>query len=118
MVNGVLYIAVVFHPRFERWAGVCNYGEYWSSRKWAQFNIATSEVYRNAKGEKVKETQWHRVVAWGKVAEITEQYLDKGREIAIEGRLVTRSYLDKDGTKKFITEVLVNELLLLGAKPA
>ena len=89
-----------------------------TGRKWAQFNIATSEVYRNAKGEKVKETQWHRVVAWGKVAEITEQYLDKGREIAIEGRLVTRSYLDKDGTKKFITEVLVNELLLLGAKPA
>jgi single-strand DNA-binding protein len=89
-----------------------------TGRKWAQFNIATSEVYRNAKGEKVRETQWHRVVAWGKVAEIAERYLDKGKEIAIEGRLVTRSYLDKDGSKKYITEVLVNELLMLGAKPA
>ncbi len=89
-----------------------------TGKKMAQFNIATSEVYRNSKGERVKETQWHRVVAWGKVAEIVEKYVDKGREIALEGRLVTRSYTDKDGTKKYITEVLVNELLLLGAKPA
>lgn len=89
-----------------------------TGRKVAQFNIATSEIYRNSKGEKVKETQWHRVVAWGKKADIVEKYLEKGREIALEGRLVTRSYTDKDGVKKYITEVLVNELLLLGAKPA
>ena len=89
-----------------------------TGRKVAQFNIATSEIYRNSKGEKVKETQWHRVVAWGKKADIVEKYLEKGREIALEGRLVTRSYTDKDGVKKYITDVLANELLLLGAKPA
>lgn len=89
-----------------------------NGKKMALFSIATSETYRNAKGEKVKETQWHRVVAWGKVAEIAEKYLDKGKEIALEGRLVNRTYKDKDGVKKYITEVSVNELLLLGAKTA
>ena len=89
-----------------------------TGKKMALFNVATNEVYRNSKGEKIKETQWHRVVAWGKVAEIAEKYLEKGREIVIEGRLVNRSYTDKDGIKKYTTEVLVNELLLLGAKPA
>ena len=88
-----------------------------SGRKLATFSVATNEQYRNSKGEKVNETQWHRVVAWGKTAEIAEKYLDKGREIALEGKLVTRSYNDKAGSKKFITEVQVNELLLLGPKP-
>jgi single-strand DNA-binding protein len=88
-----------------------------SGRKRAQFSVATNESYRNAKGEKVNETQWHRVVAWGKVAEIAERYLDKGREVVIEGKLVNRSYNDKTGNKKYITEVLVNDLVLLGAKP-
>ena len=88
-----------------------------SGKKRAQFSVATNESYRNAKGEKVNETQWHRVVAWGKVAEIAERYLDKGREVVIEGKLVNRSYNDKAGNKKYITEVLVNELVLLGAKP-
>ena len=87
-----------------------------SGKKLAQFNVATSESYRNAKGEKVTETQWHRVVAWGKVAEIAEKYLEKGKEVALEGKLVNRSYTDKEGNKKYITEVQVNELLLLGAK--
>ena len=85
-------------------------------KKLATFSIATSERYRNAKGEKVTETQWHRVVAWGKVAEIAEKYLDKGKEVALEGKLVNRSYNDKEGNKKYITEVQVHELLLLGAK--
>jgi single-strand DNA-binding protein len=89
-----------------------------TGKKRAQFSVATNETYRNAKGEKVTETQWHRVVAWGRVAEIVEKYLDKGREVAIEGKLVNRSYTDKDGNKKYITEVLVSELLLLGAKTA
>jgi len=88
-----------------------------SGKKWATFNIATNESYRNAKGEKITETQWHRVVAWGKVAEIAEKYLDKGKEVAIEGKLVNRSYNDKDGNKKYITEVQVSELLMLGVKP-
>jgi single-strand DNA-binding protein len=87
-------------------------------RKVANFRMATSESYRNAKGEKVTETQWHNLVAWGKVAEIAEKYLDKGKEIAIEGKLINRSYNDKDGNKKYITEVQVNELLLLGVKTA
>jgi single-strand DNA-binding protein len=89
-----------------------------SGRKLAQFNIATSESYRNAKGEKVTETQWHRIVAWGKLAEIAEKYLDKGKEVAVEGKLVNRSYTDKDGIKKYITEIQLSELLMLGAKAA
>ena len=87
-----------------------------SGKKFAVFSVATNENYRNAKGEKVTETQWHRVVAWGKVADIAEKYLDKGKEIALEGKLITRTYNDKAGTKKYITEVLVNELLMLGPK--
>lgn len=87
-----------------------------NGKKLAQFNVATHESYRNAKGEKVTETQWHRVIAWGKVAEIAEKYLDKGKEVAIEGKLINRSYTDKEGNKKYISEVQVNELLLLGSK--
>ena len=87
-------------------------------KKLARFNVATSENYRNAKGEKVTETQWHTLVAWGKVAEIAEKYLKKGSEVAIEGKLISRSYNDKDGNKKYITEVQVNEVLLLGEKQA
>lgn len=85
-------------------------------KKMARFSMATNETYRNAKGEKVTETQWHNIVAWGKVAELAEKYLNKGSEIAIEGKLVNRSYTDKDGTKKYITEVQMNELLMLGDK--
>ena len=87
-----------------------------SGKKLAQFSIATNESYRNAKGEKITETQWHRVVAWGKLAEIAEKYLDKGKEVAIEGKLVSRRYNGKDGTKKYISEVQLNELLMLGSK--
>jgi len=85
-------------------------------RKVANISIATNETYKNAKGEKVTETQWHNVVAWGKPAEIIEKYLKKGSEVAIEGRLVNRNYVDKQGVKKYVTEVLVNEILLLGSK--
>jgi single-strand DNA-binding protein len=85
-------------------------------KKMARFSMATNETYRNAKGEKVTETQWHTVVAWGKVAELAEKYLAKGSEVAIEGKLINRNYTDKDGVKKYITEVQLNELLLLGDK--
>lgn len=85
-------------------------------KKMAKFSLATSEVYRNAQGEKVKETQWHNIVAWGKVAEIVEKYLTKGSEVAVEGKLTNRTYNDKDGNKKYFTEVQVNELLMLGEK--
>jgi single-strand DNA-binding protein len=87
-----------------------------NGKKWARFSVATNEVYRNAKGEKITETQWHNLVAWGKVADVAEKYLNKGREVAIEGKLVNRSYLDKEGNKKYVTEVQVNEVLMLGEK--
>jgi single-strand DNA-binding protein len=85
-------------------------------KKMARFSVATNESYRNAKGEKITETQWHSLVAWGKVAEIVEKYLVKGKEVMIEGKLINRSYNDKDGNKKYITEVQVSEILMLGGK--
>jgi len=87
-----------------------------SGKKLAKFSIATNESYKNAKGEKVEDTQWHNVIAWNKTAEIVEKYLVKGNEVAIEGKLTTRNYEDKDGIKKYITEIIVNELLMLGNK--
>jgi single-strand DNA-binding protein len=82
----------------------------------ARFSIATSEKYTNGKGEQVENTQWHNVVAWGKTAEIAEKYLRKGQQVAIEGKLETRQYDDKDGNKRYITQVVCNELLMLGKK--
>lgn len=87
-----------------------------SGKKLAKFSIATNENYKNAKGEQIKDTQWHNVVAWGKTADIIEKYLQKGNEVAVEGKLVTRSYDDKDGNKRYISEVVINELLMLGNK--
>lgn len=84
------------------------------NKKLANFTIATNEVYKNEKGEKVEETQWHRLSAWGKTAEIIEKYVTKGKEVAIEGKLTHRSYDDKNGDKRYITEIVVSELLLLG----
>jgi len=79
----------------------------------AKFSMATSEYYKKENGEKVTETQWHNVVAWNGTAKIVEKLLKKGNEVAIEGKLVTRSWDDKDGNKKYITEVVANEILLL-----
>jgi len=87
-------------------------------KKLARFSIATNETYYNAKGEKVTETQWHNLIAWGKVAELVEKYLTKGSEVAIEGKLMNNNYTDKDGNKRYSTEVQVHELLLLGSKPS
>lgn len=85
-------------------------------KKMARFSVATNETYRNAKGEKITETQWHNLVAWGKVAELAEKYLDKGSEVAVEGKLTNRAWNDKDGNKRYSTEVQVNEVLMLGEK--
>ncbi|MEW2920968.1 MULTISPECIES: single-stranded DNA-binding protein [Flavobacteriaceae] len=82
--------------------------------KLAKFSIATNETYKNSEGEKVTDTQWHNVVAWGKLAEIAENYLTKGKEVMIEGKLMTRSYETKEGEKRYITEVKCNEMLMLG----
>ncbi len=87
-----------------------------NGNKLARLRLATNETYQNAKGEKVTETQWHNVVAWGKTAEIAEKLLTKGAELVIEGKLVSRSYTDKDGQKRYVTEVVANELLLLSKK--
>ena len=85
-----------------------------SGKKLAKFSIATNESYKNNKGERVTDTQWHNVVAWGKTAEIIERFVTKGKEVAIEGKLTTRSWEDKEGQKRYTTEVVCNELLMLG----
>lgn len=87
-----------------------------SGKKLAKFSIATNETYKNAQGEKVTDTQWHNVIAWNKTAEIIEKYVQKGNEIAVDGKLTSRSYETKEGEKKYITEVVCNELLMLGGK--
>ena len=84
-----------------------------SGKKLAKFSIATNETYKNNKGERVTDTQWHNVVAWGKTAEIIENYVTKGKEIAIEGKLTSRSYETKQGEKRYITEVVCDELVML-----
>lgn len=90
-----------------------------NGKKLARFSMATNETYRGRTGEKITETTWHNVVAWGKVADIAEKFLTRGKEIAIEGKLINRSYTDKDGIKRYVTEIQVNELLLIGGeKPA
>lgn len=87
-----------------------------SRKKVARFSIATNEHYKNNKGEKVQSTDWHTVVAWGKIAEIIENYVGKGKEIAITGKLRTRTYTTDDGNQRYVTEVEAKEILLLGSK--
>jgi single-strand DNA-binding protein len=82
--------------------------------KLARFTIATNETYRNGAGEKVTDTQWHQVVAWGKTADIVESYLNKGKEVAVEGKLIHRQYDNAEGQRKYVTEVRCTELLMLG----
>ena len=82
----------------------------------AKVSLATSEHYTNAKGEKVEETQWHNLVCYGKTAEIMEKYVEKGKEIAVEGKIMYKTYDDKDGQKRYSTEIRVDELVLLGSK--
>jgi single-strand DNA-binding protein len=84
--------------------------------KLAKVSIATSESYKNAKGEKVTETMWHNLIAWGKTAEFMSKYLQKGSEVVVEGKLINRNYTDKTGVKKYVTEVQVNDLLMVGSK--
>ncbi|WP_136669091.1 single-stranded DNA-binding protein [Flavobacterium sp. H122] len=83
-------------------------------KKLAKLTLATNEVYYNDKKEKVTETQWHSITAWGKTAEIIESFVNKGKEIMIEGKLTYNNWEDKNGDKRSSTEVVVSELLLLG----
>lgn len=86
-----------------------------SGKKMATFSLATNESYLNNKGEKVQDTQWHNIVVWGKPAETVTKLLKKGSEVAIQGKLVNRSY-EANGAKKYITEINLNEFLMLGKK--
>jgi len=88
-----------------------------SGKTMASFSLATSDSYKDSDGKKVTDTQWHQVVAWGHTANYIENYLEKGNRIAVDGKLIHRSYNDKDGATKYISEVLVNEILLLTSKP-
>jgi single-strand DNA-binding protein len=83
-----------------------------SGKKLAKFSLATNESYTNAKGEKVENTDWHNIVAWGKTADIVENYVTKGREVIIGGKLTNRSYETKEGEKRYITEVVCHNLVL------
>ncbi len=84
-----------------------------SGKKIAKVRLATSENYKNKDGEKVTDTQWHNLVVWGPRAEFVEKYLKKGQEVAIEGKLNHRSYDNAEGEKKYFTEIVVNEILML-----
>lgn len=87
-----------------------------SGKSMVKFSLATTSSYKNKEGEKVKDTQWHRIIVWGKTAGIAEKYLKKGSKVMIEGKLANRSYEDKDGNKRFSTEIVADSLLMLGGK--
>ncbi|WP_297335327.1 single-stranded DNA-binding protein [Algoriphagus sp.] len=87
-----------------------------TGKKVGRVSLATHETYKNKNGEKVEETTWHNLVLWNKDAEILEKYTTKGSEIAIEGKLTHRDFTDKDGLKRYISEVVVSNFLLLGKK--
>src|ERR1700761_5978682 len=87
-----------------------------NNRKLTRFSIATNESYKNSKGDKVTETQWHNLVIWGAQAQIAADLLKKGDEIAVEGRLTNSNYTDKEGNKRHISEIVVNEFIKMGSK--
>ena len=86
-----------------------------SGKKVAHFTIATNDAFKNTEGQKVEETTWHNIVAWNGLAERAARYLRKGKEVAIDGRLVYKSYEDKKGVTKYVTEIVLNEMLFLGS---
>jgi single-strand DNA-binding protein len=85
-------------------------------KKMVRVSIATTDVYKNKKGERVSDTTWHTLIAWGGLADTMSKYTQKGSEVAVEGKLVNRTYTDKEGVKRYTTEVHMNDLLLLGGK--
>jgi single-strand DNA-binding protein len=86
--------------------------------KMVRISLATNEIYKTAQGKTIENTQWHNLVAWGKTAELVGQLCEKGKQIAVEGRLVNSSYTDKEGNKRYTTNIHVNEFRLLGKKEA
>ena len=87
-----------------------------NGKKVARLSLATNENYKNGNGEKQTDTNWHTVVAWGKVADIIETFVDKGKEIGVVGKLKTRTYTMDDGNQRYVTEVVADEILLMGSK--
>lgn len=90
--------------------------EFDSGKKMVNFSLATTDYYMNQQGQKVNDTQWHKLVAWGKTAEYINNYVDKGNRVALSGKLVHRSYTDKDSQVRYITEIIINEILMLTPK--
>jgi len=84
-----------------------------TGKKVTHFTLATNDSYKGADGQRVKETTWHNIVAWNGLADIAGKYLKKGKEVAVEGRIVYKSYEDKKGVTKYITEIVLNDLQLL-----
>ncbi len=82
----------------------------------AKVSLATTDYYTNAMGEKVEETQWHSLIVNGKLVDVMEKYVQKGKEIAVEGKIVYRNYEDKEGVKRYTTDIRVEQLMLLGSK--
>jgi single-strand DNA-binding protein len=83
-----------------------------NGNKLARFSMATNEEFTTKKGEKSTDTQWHYITVWGKLAEMVEAELEKGSFVSIDGKLKTRNYLDKSGQKKYITEIVANDVLV------
>jgi single-strand DNA-binding protein len=84
-----------------------------SGKKVAHFTLATNDAYKNGDGQKIEETTWHNIVAWNGLADISGKYLKKGRQVAVEGRIAYRSYEDKKGVTKYITEIVLDQLMML-----
>ena len=84
-----------------------------NGKKVTHFTLATDDGYKNADGQKVSETTWHNIVAWNGLADIADRFLKKGRQVAVEGRIVYRTYEDKNGVTKYITEIVLNDIILL-----
>ena len=82
----------------------------------ASFSLATTEVYKNKNGEKVSQTEWHNIVAWRHLADLAEKYITKGRQLYIEGKITNRSWEDKEGNKRYTSEIIANTIQLLGRK--
>ena len=84
-----------------------------NGKKVTKFTLATNDDYKNGDGQKVNETIWHNIVAWNGLADIAGKYLKKGHQVAVEGRIVYRNYEDKKGVTKYITEIVLNEMMML-----
>ncbi len=89
-----------------------------SGNRKASFSIATNEFYKDANGERQERTEWHNVIAWGKTAELIDQLLEKGNEVLIQGKLSNRNYEDKNGVKRYVTEIICDQFFKITKSPA